>query len=261
MKAWVLSLSLLSFAAAAAGPDVEIQTVQGVTVKRFYGYAFDAGSGRYLYTEVHRQRYSANGRWLGGTMDYFAPDGRELAHKTLDFSKSPFIPLYRLEDLNPRYDEGISKITADKVYLFKQTADDESPRRRTVERSPDLAADSGFDNYLVDHFDELMGRKTLEFTLAVPGKLDSYRFQARRIADTTFQGKPAVRFKIELASLLSWFVDPIVVTYDPHSRRLLEYRGVSNVLDPKTGEVFKSVKILYTDKPPPGAPAKLPPLG
>jgi hypothetical protein len=46
--------------------------------------------------------------------------------------------------------------------------------------------------------------------------------------------------------------------YDPSTRRLLEYRGVSNILDPATGKVYKKVRISYSAKPP--AEAKAPGL-
>ncbi|MDE2148809.1 MAG: hypothetical protein KGJ55_03015 [Gammaproteobacteria bacterium] len=262
-------LPIIAAAAAAAAPgdaprsatmDSLIHTVMGVTVRRYYGYAYDTGSGRHLYTEVHAQRYDTDGHWLGGTVDYYAAAGQELAHKTLDFSKSPYVPRYRLDDVKPKYDEGISKITADKIYLFKQTEKDETPQRQTVDRNKNMAADAGLESYLRSHMAELMAGKTLELTLVVAGKLDSYSVRARRMADTRFDGKPEVRFKIELSNVLRWFIKPIVVIYDPQARRLLEYIGVSNVLDPETGKVFKSVRIVYSDRPLADAPRDLPPL-
>ena len=42
-------------------------TAAGDEVQRFYGYAYDQKSGKFLYTEVHEQRSNGD-RWLGGTM-------------------------------------------------------------------------------------------------------------------------------------------------------------------------------------------------
>ena len=52
-------------------------------------------------------------------------------------------------------------------------------------------------------------------------------------------------------SLLS---GPLLFTFDPASRRLLEVRGTTNLLDPATGDPFK-VRISYYSARPTDAPA------
>jgi hypothetical protein len=74
-----------------------------------------------------------------------------------------------------------------------------------------------------------------------------------------FDGKPAITLAIEPDSLLRLFVDRLDLTYEVKTRYLLEYRGVSNMHDEKTGKAF-NVRIIYTDQPPKDAPANLPPL-
>jgi hypothetical protein len=59
--------------------------------------------------------------------------------------------------------------------------------------------------------------------------------------------------------MLSWFTQPLRLTYSEDGHKLLEYRGLSNIINPKTHKVY-DVRILYTRKPPKGAPDKLPPL-
>jgi hypothetical protein len=105
----------------------------------------------------------------------------------------------------------------------------------------------------------LLDGQTLRFTFAAAGQLDSYAFRAVKIGDGVFEGKPAVQLKVEPASLLRYLVAPLLLTYDPVSRRLLEYRGVSNVINPATGKVYNA-RIDYFSRPPPDAPTNLPPL-
>ena len=48
-------------------------------------------------------------------------------------------------------------------------------------------------------------------------------------------------------------VDPIDIVYDAKGTRLLSYVGVSNVIDPSTGQVYKQVRISYVGPVPPEA--------
>jgi hypothetical protein len=244
----VCPLLLLAIPAMASAVDA--------VTARFYGYAYDLDSGQYLYTEVHEQKL-LGGRWLGGTIRYFSPDGRELGAKTLDFAANPFVPVYdyRLPALH--YHEAITGV-GEQIAMLKSRGDE--TRTATVDNTPPIAADSGFHSFLRAHFQELLDGKTVAFTFVAAGNLDSYKFRARRIEDTMFEGHEAVQFKVEANSLLRLVAPELYLTYDPGQRRLLEYRGPSNVIDPKTDEVYKT-RIVYPSQTPADAPKNLPPLG
>lgn len=225
------------------------------TVNRFYGYAFDLKTDRYLYTEVHSQELQS-GRWVRGQIAYFGADGRKLGSKSLDFSADPFIPLYDYQLPGQGYREGITRIDGS-VALTK--TDDGKTRTNSVPKADPITGDSGFHNFLVSRFDELMSGKTVAFTFVAAGNLDSYKFRARRIEDVSFEGRKAVRFMVEANSLLRIVAPNLVVTYDPERKRLLEYRGPSNVIDPATDKVYEA-RIAYYSTPPAQAPKPLPPL-
>lgn len=245
LSAVALSLCLVWSAGAAA------ETL------KFYGYAYDLKTDRYLYTEVHHQIVE-DGRWLGGTIRYYAPDGSLIGDKTLDFSADPYIPVYRFDMKADGYHEAIASVDAKHVVMEKRSTAEDKLQRKTIDHAQPMTADSGFHSFLRAHFAELMAGKTLSFTLGVAGNLDAYHFRAKRIDDTTFEGKPAVRFRVEPDSLLRWFVDPLEVTYDPQQQKLLEYRGVANIPNPAGGKPYVA-RIAYYSKPPKDVP-KLPPL-
>lgn len=226
------------------------------SVLRFHGYAYDLETRRYLYTEVHEQKIEGE-RWLGGSITYIAPDGSLIGKKTMDFTQDPFIPLYRLE-LKPGggYVEGISAIGADSIEMYRKGYKDSAEKRKKVKRPEATAADSGFHSYIREHFAELMSGKKVRFTFGVAGNLDVYKFRARRIEDGTFENKPVVRFRVEPDTLLRLLVDALELSYDTEQRKLLEYRGVSNLHDPTTGDAY-DVRIIYPSTPPADAP-KLP---
>lgn len=225
-------------------------------VLRFYGYAYDLKTDRHLYTEVHEQR-TTEGRWTGGSIRYYLPDGRKLGVKPLDFTRDPFVPVFRMDLLLEGYSEGISD-AGDPLVLERRMGRNAKLERKSLKREGPICADSGFHAFLIAHFDRLMKGEKIGFRLAVPGSLDAFRFRARRIADTSFENQPAVRFYIEPDSLLRFMVDPLELIYDAKTQRLLEYRGVSNIRNPADGEQYLT-RISYYSKPPKDV-GKLPPL-
>lgn len=238
----------LALALATAGAAAAERTL------KFRGYAYDLASHRFLYTELHEQRVTDE-RWLGGSIRYIAADGSELGRKAMDFRQDPFIPLYRL-DLKARggYMESITGLSAERIEMAKQGYGAKGVETRSVRRPAFVAADSGFHVFIREHFAELLEGRRVNFVFAVAGNLDAYKFRARRLPDTTFEGQPAVRFRVEPDSLLRWIVDPLELTYEVDQRRLLEYRGVSNIHDPATGKAYNA-RIIYPSAPPADAPA------
>ena len=228
----------------------------GDETRRYYGYAYDLKTGRYLYTEVHEQVYRG-GQWARGRIRFYAADGRAIGDKTLDFSAHPYVPVYRFEIPAEHYVEAITEVGKTVARLHKQA--DGKTASKIADVDDNTAGDSGFHSYLVAHFDELMRRDTLAFNFIVAGNLDRYRFRAKRIDDGQFQGQPSVRVRVEPDSLLRYLVSPLELAYEPVSKKLLEYRGISNVHDPATGKAYNA-RIVYPDQPPADAPKTLPPL-
>jgi hypothetical protein len=224
---------------------------------RFYGYAFDLDSDDYLYTEVHTQKIK-NGKWVGGTVHYYLPDGSRLGKKTLDFRNDPYVPVYTLDLPLTGYMEGVTD-NGNPIQMQKRGKTGEPIETGEITRDGDLAADSGFHSYLVDHFDQLQAGETLHFKFVVSGYLDTFSFKARKVGESTYEGQPVVKLDISPDSVLSIVAPDLTMLYDPKTRQLLEYKGTSNVHDPKTGDAYE-VRIVYPAQPPAGAPKKLPPL-
>ena len=245
-----MRLSVLAAAAAlalAAPAGAQERTLA------FHGYAYDLESGKFLYTEVHRQNVTGE-HWLGGTIEYYAPDGSRIGRKTLDFSQDPYVPVYQLDlTAGSGYMEGIKSVTADSIEMQVLGHGSTKVRSASVKRQGTIVADSGFHSFLRDRFPDLLAGKAVEFKFAVSGKLDVFKFRARRIEDATFEGQPAVQLRVEPATWLRFLVDPLVVLYEPSQRKLLEYRGVSNLHDPRTFEPY-NVRIIYPSKRPDDAP-------
>lgn len=222
---------------------------------RFYGHAFDLKSDVYLYTEVHEQEI-VDGVWKRGRIRYYDPDGELIGDKQLSFDADPYIPVYELTLPYKDYVEGISAV-GDEISLYKSSGGER--KEKSIRRRDMMAADSGFHSLLRDNFETLMKGETARFRLVVAGNLDGYSFRARKVGETRFDGVDAVKLIVEPDSLLRLLVDKLELVYEPKERQLLEYRGISNIHDPQTGDAYNA-RIVYPKAPPAGAPATLPPL-
>jgi hypothetical protein len=234
-----------SFSAAMAQESIE----------RFYGYAYDLRSGAYRYTEVHEQTLRDES-WLGGTIRYHLPDGELFARKSLDFSRDPYVPEYHFENLIQGYREGI-RFRDGRWFMYHQERN-EPERIRPFDKSGPMAADSGFHGYIRTHLAKVANGDTLRFRFVAAGRLDTFAFKVEPDGEARFEGRPVLKLRAGLDSLLSLLAEPLELAYDPRSRQLLEYRGLSNIQNPATGEPY-DIRIAYYSTPPADVP-KLPPL-
>lgn len=238
-----LLLSATAFAAHAQGS--------------FYGYAYDLATGKYLYTEVHQPVFEG-GREVASTIRYYTPDGKEVGKKTLDYRADTYVPKFRFDLPAEGYAEGITA-NGEAIELLKISGKGKPEKRKSIQRQGFTAADSGFNHAVQDNLGKLVKGELVSFRFAVAGQLDSYRFKIRKVGEGTFEGKPAVKLLVQADSLLRFVAPDLNLLYDPASKRLLEYKGVSNIHDPVSGKAYNA-RIVYFSKPPADAPKNLPPL-
>lgn len=220
---------------------------------RVQGKVRDASNQRLLYTEVHEQTLAADGSVQTELTTYLDPQGREIGRKVLDFRANRTVPRYRMDLPQQRYAEGLTEAGSD-ISLFKTDQGQEQRKRLPLAKGP-VAADSGFNQLLLDHMTEIKAGETVAFVLIVPGKADQYQFRARKRPEVTNLGEATqLHVMVEPDSLLRWVVSPIELIYNTEGTRLLQYTGLSNVLDPATGQVYPRVQIQYGYAPSPETP-------
>jgi len=165
------------------------------------------------------------------------------------------VPAYRLDLVKEGYAEGLTG-TPGALEMFRQEPGEAIEKARYERRPALMAADSGLHALLSAHFAEILAGQRLKFRFVVSSSLDVFRFRAWRMDDTKFEGRPAVKIRVEPDSFLNWLSAPIELTYEPDLRKLVEYQGVSNVRDPVTHKQY-NVHVFYYSTPPADAP-KLP---
>lgn len=223
----------------------------------FYGYAYDLDSGDYLYTEVHQPRTEGD-REVSSTIRYYAADGSLLGTKTLDYRADPYVPKFRFDLPQEGYAEGITA-NGERIEMLKISGPGKPEKRKSVVRDGLMVADSGFHHAVQDSLPRLLNGEEVSFRFVVAGQLDTFRFKVSRVGETRFEERPAVKLLVQADSLLRYLAPDLQLLYDPSSRRLLEYRGISNVHDPVTGKAYNA-RIDYFSTPPADAPKNLPPL-
>lgn len=225
--------------------------------KPFYGYAYDLDSGKYLYTEVHDPVFEG-GKQVGSRVRYVAPDGSLLGTKSIDYRPDCFVPVFRTELLKEGYVEAVLSSGAN-IDMLRVEGRDKPEKRKSVKKEGLMAADAGFHCLLQAKLPALIAGEKISFRFAVAGQLDTFRFEARKVGEASFEGRKAVKLLIEPDSLLRYIAPDLEMLYDPVSRDLYEFRGISNLHDPKTGSAYMA-RIAYYRVPPPDAPKNLPPL-
>lgn len=184
------------------------------------GRAKDMDSGRFLYSE----HYRCGADDLRCEVEYRDPQGDVIARKSLDYSGSRHAPKVVMRDL--RRDE--------------TTVVDMAPRE-------DLVVDAGFDNFVRSRWDTLAAGDTVRFSFRVVNidRVLSMKARARGNADCKDE---TLCLGVEVDSFfLGLLTDPIELTYARDTRRLLRFRGVSNLKAPDGGSQTVDIRYEYAD--------------
>ncbi len=249
----VRSISILGVAAAMGGYTGPVKAQEpprphdagsrgqepALQQRQFSGRAVHAETGQWLYNELHQQQLRG-GRWVAGTIRYVSPTGQLLGEKKLEFGKDRFVPLMRTVYPTLGEEEAITQVSEATVTM--ETSNKAGQRKtREVIRVAGLAVDSGFHVFLQDRLDELAAGRTVQMQLGVISQFDHFRFRVRRTEAA--QGS-VLRLVVEPDSMLRLLLSPVRLAYDLRSRDMLEYEGLSNLLDPQTRKA-PVVRITY----------------
>lgn len=200
------------------------------TTRSFIGKAYALDGGKLLYTEHHDQTL-VNGKLQSATVTYDLPDGKLLAKKTLNFSKSPYAPDFQtVNHVTGEMEAG--QLEGSRYHIRYRKNRNAKVQTATIKPSPDLIADAGFDGYVVAHLKQLRAGKTVTFRFLVPNRLTTYTFRASRSGSETLFGRKAIVITVDLDNFFLRLLAPsFKMAYDVHTGELLSYDGLSNLGD------------------------------
>lgn len=230
-------------AARAAAADVDLPG----TEEAFVATAFDRRTGAVVYRELHRHTFRGPVHTASHVV-YVGPSGDTLAVKNMAFVAGPAMPDFRLEDRRTGYVEG-AVADADSLLLFRRRPGEADTESRAMAWAGPTVVDGGFDHAVRSAWNRLLRGEAVRYDFAVPSRLGRYGFRLRHVGATEHNGRAAVRLRIEPSSFfLRRLVPAIDLVYDRHSRRLLVYEGISNLVDPARGQRYDTrIEFVYPD--------------
>lgn len=112
----------------------------------------------------------------------------------------------------------------------------DAPEAKTVQAERRQVIDAGFDPFIQSQWETLMNGERVTFHFAFPNRLTNVRLRAERIdaSDSPIQKQQErwAYFQIRVNSaVLSLFADNLYLAYDPDEKRLMVFRGRSNIPD------------------------------
>ncbi|MEJ0086046.1 MAG: hypothetical protein WDO72_10205 [Pseudomonadota bacterium] len=200
----------------------------GASDASFTGYARSLDGRDLLYVESH----SISG---GGSADetrvvlYRCAVGlAPFARKDLDYTDERIAPAFAFEDARSGFSEGLRR-NAVGMEVFARAGSAAKMRSEVLPPVPLMVADAGFDEFVRTRWDLLEKGGSIEVPFLVPSRLHSVNFKVRKVADATIGGDVASVFRLSVAGPLGWFLSDIDVSYRQRDRRLVRYRGITNV--------------------------------
>ena len=224
----------------AAAPAVQANDLQ------FTGYATDR-AGKALYTEAHHVQ-SAGALGESRVVMYRCPQGgAAFARKELTYGKQRSTPEFTLSDARGGYQEGLRQTPQGPRVFLRDSA--RSPRREAaLPANAALVADAGFDEFVLQHWDELEAGKTVRFLFLVPSRLDYLSFKVKKHAETTLEGATVSVIRLNLSGVLGWFLPYIEVAYRKSDRTLKRFDGVTNIRDEAGRNLVAVIDFPYRER-------------
>jgi len=199
--------------------------------------------GQLVYREYHTVETDDQGKVLRAKTEYKRPDGQLMAVLASDFTKSLTSPEHSFEDKRFNHKHGI-RLNGDEVILYAQNDDKKEETKVLNKRQSGdrvMFGCQGLHYYLRENFDKVTQRKTTPIVFLIPGSLDSYNFELHAKGTSG----DLTNYEIEIDNFfLKLFEPSLDIQYDTKTKRLIRYKGLSNLRNDKRKN--QSVEITYT---------------
>jgi len=244
----LVAITAVLGATRASGAEVDF-TYTGRAV-----FAEPAGDTASAYTEHYALRLR-DGQPLSARTEYRERAGVLRAERTLEFGTGPgaWRPNYRLIDRLTGYEEGAeprgvtaaassapSRVT---VRAFLREGAGRPLREKTLQVPAPVVIDGGFVPFVRAHWDTLLTGSRVGFHFVAVSRLDWFALELFHDAAASRAGRVAFVARPRHAAL-RLIVPETRVWFDPATRRMVEFRGRSNLHTEDGGQDM--VRIVYT---------------
>jgi hypothetical protein len=204
----------------------------------FTGYARSLDGRDLLYVESHAVSGAGTAGETRVVLYRCGVDSAPFARKELVYGADRIAPAFAFEDARSGFSEGLTR-NARGLEVFNRAGANAKRRSETIQRGGTLVADAGFDEFVRESWLSLEKGSSIELPFLVPSRLTSVNFKVRKVSDAIIGGEAASVFRLSVAGPLGWFLSDIDVSYRQRDRRLMRYRGITNVRD-AAGEMIEA---------------------
>ncbi|MCE3009158.1 MAG: hypothetical protein LW875_00930 [Proteobacteria bacterium] len=199
--------------------------------------------GQVVYLENHMSDYGAGGQIVRARTEYTRRSGEVIAVIDSEFKDSLSAPAHFFEDKRTGHRHGIRYENGQLVLFSQDKGKSEETKTLTIDKaSPALTVGcQGLFYYLQQNYDELVKRKKIPLKFMIPGKLEYYDFEMELVREVDGVAYIEVHIKNWFLRL---FAPKLDVRYDIKSKRMIYYKGLSNLQTDK-GET-QAVEIEYS---------------
>jgi len=213
--------------------------------KNYSGSAFDLNNGKFLYKEFHEERYSEK-KLSESITEYRDQQNKLLSQRVMVFKDDLTKPKFELQDFRSGYIEGSEVLSNNEVKVYTRKNKESELEEKVLNPEEPFVIDGGLTYFFIKNWNSLMNNETVEFNFITPAKLDYFRFRVSKNSIINLGARRGLQLKLEINSfILRAFVDPIYITYDLETKKILSYKGISNINN-EQGKSY-SVQIDYTE--------------
>jgi hypothetical protein len=212
-------------------------------VAQTIGEAYDQGSNRLLYSEVHCVSADA----LTREVIYRNPQAQLIAVKALDYQPGPWIPSF--EQHNLRSNDTVAVQLEQGKVVVTITEDGGEPEVAALQPGGEypVVVDAGFDTFVTDNWDSLVAGEVRRFQFPVAAREALVELSIES-ARCSYDTETDHCFRLELDNwLLRMVAEHIELGYDASTQRLARFRGVSNIGDGLGSGMAVDIHYRYHD--------------
>ncbi|MDF1762101.1 MAG: hypothetical protein P1U57_01715 [Oleibacter sp.] len=206
---------------------------------QYAGKAYDLKTDELVYSEHHDVTYK-NDTLFERKVTYKTPDDKTFATKDNRYTNAVTTPEFTLKDTRINYQETASY--DGERWTLSYTEDGEIKSKEIGKPDNTPVIDAGFDEFVRANWEKLLKDKTVRFSFAVPSRLEwvDFRLIPKKHTDTELR----VEMRLE-SRMLSWLMDPVQLTYEISTKRLLRYQGLTNILNTSEESIYADIRYEY----------------
>jgi hypothetical protein len=218
----------------------------GAADSTFTGFARDMDSGALLYVESHEILAAGTPDERRTVLYRRSETSEPFARKSLRYGADRSRPSFDFSDERSGFAESVTVVPGG--FEVRSRAGAAAGIRKSVIPSADVTViDAGFDEFVRANWPRLQRGDGLTAPFLVPSRLSAINFRVRKTGETRIDGASVSVIRLSLAGLVGWLLPDIEVTYRNSDRRLMRYRGLTNIRD--AGGDLITAQIDFPDPP------------